>query len=70
MVALAQTDDCSVVFVSRSEAITVLSALFSLLKYERCPEERIDDFVSASKKLGAAFGIPVTFGHEEVEVCE
>lgn len=70
MVAMAQADDRGVVFVSRSEAITVLSALFALLKYERCPEERIDDFISASKKLGAAFDIPVTFGDEQVEVCE
>jgi hypothetical protein len=70
MVALSQTEDRGVVFVSRSEAITVLSALFALLKYERCPEERIDDFISASKKLGAAFDIPVTFGDEQVEVCE
>jgi hypothetical protein len=70
MVALAQTDDRGVVFVSRSEAVTVLSALFALLKYERCPEERIDDFMSASKKLGAAFDIPVTFGCGEMKVGE
>lgn len=70
MVALAQTDENSVVFISRNEAVTVLSALFALLKYERCPEERIDDFMSASKKLGAAFGIPVSFGDEQQEGCE
>jgi hypothetical protein len=65
MVALAHTDDRSVVFISRSEAVTVLSALFALMKYERCPENRVEDFMSAAKKLGDAFDIPVTFGGEE-----
>ena len=61
MVALKRTDESSVVFIRREEAIVILSAMCSLMKYERLTPDNADTYKSAVKKVADAFGIQVAF---------